>query len=60
MPPAVELGGSELVAAHKMIHDGASSVTVTENCKLVGVVNRLDLLAAIVDIETDLERKEPA
>ncbi len=51
----VELGRSELAAAHKMIHDGASSVMVTENGKLVGIVNRLDLYAAVVGIETDLD-----
>ncbi len=50
----VELGRSELAAAHKMIHDGASSVMVTENGKLVGIVNRLDLYAAVVGIEADL------
>lgn len=52
----VELGRSELAAAHKMVHDGASSVMVTENGKLVGIVNRLDLYAAVVGIEpTELE-----
>ena len=49
----VELGRSELAAAHKMIHDGASSVMVTENGKLIGIVNRLDLYAAVVGIEPD-------
>ena len=49
----VELGRSEVAAAHKMVHDGASSVMVTENGKLVGIVNRLDLYAAVVGIETD-------
>jgi CBS domain-containing protein len=43
----VELGISEVVAAHKMVHDGVSSV-VTDNGKAVGIVNRLDLYAAIV------------
>ncbi len=50
----VELGRSELAAAHKMIHDGASSVMVTKNGKLVGIVNRLDLYATVVGIEADL------
>jgi CBS domain-containing protein len=49
----VELGKSEVAVAHKMVHDGASSVMVTENGKLVGIVNRLDLYAAVVGIETD-------
>lgn len=44
----VELGTSEVVAAHKMVHDGVSSVVVTDNGKVVGVVNRLDLYTAII------------
>lgn len=49
----VELGTSEVVAAHKMVHDGVSSVVVTDNDKVVGIVTRLDLYAAIVDLERD-------
>ena len=49
----VELGKSEVAVAHKMIHDGTSSVMVTENGKLVGIVNRLDLYAAVMGIETE-------
>ncbi len=48
----MELGKSEVAVAHKMVHDGASSVMVTENGKLAGIVNRLDLYAALVGIET--------
>jgi CBS domain-containing protein len=44
----IELGHSEIEAAHRMVHDGVPSVVVTENGKPVGVVNRLDLYAAIV------------
>jgi CBS domain-containing protein len=44
----IELGKSQVVAAHKMVHDGVSSVIVTDNGKVVGVVTRLDLYAAIV------------
>ena len=44
----VELGDSEVVVAHKMVHDGVSSVVVTEGGKVVGVVNRLDLFAAVI------------
>ena len=44
----VEVGASEIVAAHKMVHDGVSSVVVTEGGKVVGVVNRLDLFAAVI------------
>ncbi len=44
----VELGTSEVVVAHKMIHDGVSSVVVTDHGKVVGIVNRLDLYAAVI------------
>ena len=49
----VELGTSEVVAAHKMVHDGVSSVVVTDAGKVVGIVTRLDLYAAIVDLGRD-------
>jgi CBS domain-containing protein len=49
----VELGISEVVVAHKMVHDGVSSVVVTEAGKVVGIVTRLDLYAAIIDIGPD-------
>ena len=49
----VEVGASEVVAAHKMVHDGVSSVVVTDNGKVVGIVTRLDLYAAIVDLNRD-------
>ena len=44
----VEKGRSEVAVAHKMVHDGASSVMITEKGKLVGIVSRLDLYAAVV------------
>ncbi len=50
---SVELGKSEVAVAHKMVHDGASSVMITEKGKLVGIVNRLDLYAAVVGEEAD-------
>ncbi len=50
---SVELGKSEVAVAHKMVHDGASSVMVTKSGKLVGIVNRLDLYAAVVGIEVE-------
>lgn len=50
---SVEVGKSEVAVAHKMVHDGASSVMVTENGKLVGIVNRLDLYAAVMGIEVE-------
>jgi CBS domain-containing protein len=50
---SVTSGTSEVAVAHKMVHDGASSVMVTENGKLVGIVNRVDLYAAVVGIEVE-------
>ena len=47
----VELGRSELAVAHKMVHDGVSSVVVTKDREVVGIVNRLDLYAAIEGID---------
>ena len=47
----IDVGKSELVAAHKMVHDGVSSVVVTEGGRVVGIVNRLDLYAAIVNLD---------
>jgi CBS domain-containing protein len=44
----IELGKSEVVVAHKMVHAGVSSVVVTEAGKVVGIVTRLDLYAAII------------
>ena len=50
---SVESGKSELVVAHKMVHEGTSSVMVTRNGKLIGIVNRLDLYAAVVGIDVN-------
>jgi len=47
----VPLGRSELAVAHKMVHDGVSSVVITDNGNVVGIVNRLDLYAAIEGID---------
>ncbi len=49
----IELGKSEVVAAHKMVHDGVSSVIVTDNGKVVGIVTRLDLFAAVIGAKSD-------
>lgn len=43
----IELGQSELAAAHRMVHDGVPSVVITRDGKAVGIVGRLDLYAAI-------------
>ena len=47
----VELGKSELAVAHKMVRDGVSSVVITKDGKVQGIVNRLDLYAAIEGID---------
>jgi len=47
----VPLGRSELAVAHRMVHDGVSSVVITDGGKVVGIVNRLDLYAAIEGID---------
>lgn len=47
----IELGQSEVIAAHKMVHDGVSSVVVTDNGRVVGIVSRLDLYAAIIGVK---------
>ena len=51
----IDIGKSELVAAHKMVHDGVSSVVVTRDDRVIGIVNRLDLFAAIVGLGRDDE-----
>ena len=48
----MELGKSEVAVAH-VVHDGASSVMVNQNGKLIGIVNRLDLYAAVMSIEVE-------
>jgi CBS domain-containing protein len=47
----VEFGKSELAVAHKMVHDGVSSVVITRDGEVAGIVNRLDLYAAIEGID---------
>lgn len=48
----LQIGKSEFAAAHKMIHDGVSSVVIVdEEGKMAGIVNRLDLYAAIVGVD---------
>ena len=47
----VELGRSELAVAHRMVHDGVSSVVITKGGEVVGIVSRLDLYAAIEGID---------
>ncbi len=47
----VEVGNSELAVAHKMVRDGVSSVVITRDGEVMGIVNRLDLYAAIEGID---------
>jgi CBS domain-containing protein len=47
----VEVGRSEIAVAHRMVHDGVSSVVITRDGKVIGIVNRLDLYSAIVGLE---------
>ena len=47
----VPLGRSELAVAHKMVRDGVSSVVITDDGGVAGIVNRLDLYAAIEGID---------
>jgi CBS domain-containing protein len=49
----IELGTSELEAARKMVAEGVSSVVITEGGKMVGIVNRLDLYAAIIGLDPE-------
>jgi CBS domain-containing protein len=50
---SVKSGTSEVTVAHKVVHDRASSVMVIKGGKLVGIVNRLDLYAAVVGIAVE-------
>lgn len=47
----VEFSNSELAVAHKMVRDGVSSVVITRDGEVMGIVNRLDLYAAIEGID---------
>jgi CBS domain-containing protein len=47
----IELGRSELAVAHRMVRDGVSSVVITRDGEVQGIVNRLDLYAAIEGID---------
>jgi CBS domain-containing protein len=51
----VKVGTSEVVAAHKMVHEGVSSVVVIDSGKVVGIVTRLDLYAAIIGVRRALD-----
>ncbi len=47
--PSIEMGTNVVVPAHQMVHDeGVSSVVVTDGGKVVGVLYRLDLYAAMI------------
>ena len=46
--PSVDIEHSEIVAAHKMLRDGAPCVVVTEAGRVAGIVTRTDLYKAII------------
>ncbi len=47
----VELGTSEVIVAHKMVHEGVSCVVITAKGRVASIVNRLDLYAAIIEVK---------
>ncbi len=52
--PAVDIEHSEIVAAHKMVQDGAPCVVVTDAGRVVGIVTRTDLYKAIISCNAHL------
>jgi CBS domain-containing protein len=46
--PSVNIEHSEIVAAHKMLHDGAPCVVVTEAGRVASIVTCTDLYKAII------------
>jgi CBS domain-containing protein len=46
--PSVDIEHSEIVAAHKMLRDGAPCVVVTEAGRVAGIVTRTDLYKATI------------
>jgi CBS domain-containing protein len=52
--PEADLEHSEIVAAHKMVHEGAPCVVVTDAGRVVGIVTRTDLYKAITSCKADL------
>jgi CBS domain-containing protein len=52
--PEVDLEHSEIVAAHKMVHEGTPCVVVTDAGRVVGIVTRTDLYKAITSCKADL------
>jgi CBS domain-containing protein len=58
--PEVDIEHSEIVAAHKMVHDGVPCVVGTEAGRTVGIVTRMDLYKAITDRSAHLNTAQSA
>jgi CBS domain-containing protein len=58
--PAVDIEHSEIVAAHKMVHDGAPCVVVTDSGRVAGIVTRTDLYKAIISCKAHPHTAETA
>jgi CBS domain-containing protein len=58
--PAVDIERSEIVAAHKMVHEGVPCVVVTEASLAVGMVTRMDLYKAITSCRAHLNTARSA
>jgi CBS domain-containing protein len=56
--PWVDIGQSEIVAAHIMVRDNVPCVVVTEAGKVAGMVTRMALYKAIVSSRPDSRREE--
>jgi CBS domain-containing protein len=56
--PRVDIGQSEVVAAHIMVRDNVPCVVVTEDGKVAGMVTRMALYKAIVGSRPDSRREE--
>jgi CBS domain-containing protein len=56
--PWVDIGQSEVVAAHIMVRDNVPCLVITEDGKVAGMVTRMALYKAIVSSRRDSRREE--